>query len=86
MKDFALFVKWQYSKLESWQKIFLVNFFLLGFTAFRTDEISRAIFLITLIVPALYTVKWFVIESMIDSWKKFKQEKAELFNTIKEGK
>lgn len=86
MKDFMLFIKWQYAKLEFWQKVYLVNFFLLGFTAFRTDEVSRVIFYITLLVLFVYMVKWFVIDSMIDSWKKFKQEKANLFNTIKEGK
>lgn len=86
MKDFMLFIKWQYAKLEFWQKVYLVNFFLLGFTAFRTDEVSKVIFYITLLVPFVYMVKSFVIDSMIDSWKKFKQEKANLFNTIKEGK
>ncbi len=86
MKDFWLFVKWQYAKLEFWQKVFIVNFFLLGFTAFRTDEVSRTIFYITMFVPFLYMVKWFVIDQTIDSWKRFKQNKENLFNTIKEGK
>ena len=86
MKDVWLFLKWQYSKLEFWQKVYLVNFFLMGFTAFRTDEVSRVIFYITLIVPLAFMVKWFVIDSIRASWRKFKSDKANLFNTIKEGK
>jgi len=85
MKDVWLFVKWQYSKLEFWQKIFIVNFFLMGFTAARTDEVSRYIFIFTIMVPFLYMTKWFLIDSIRASWKKFKEQKANLFNTIKEA-
>lgn len=86
MSDVWLFVKWQYSKLEFWQKVYLVNFFVMGFTAFRFDEVSRTIFYCTLLVPFGFMVKWFVIDSIRDSWRKFKSDKANLFNTIKEGK
>lgn len=86
MKDFWLFVKWQYAKLEFWQKVFFVNFFIMGFTAFRTDDTSQAVFVCTMLLPFLFMVKWFVIDSIVDSWKRFKEDKANLFNTIKEGK
>ena len=83
MKEIFLFLKWQYSKLEFWQIVFLVNAFVMGFTAFRTDEISKFIFQLAIIVPLLYMIKWFVIERVIDSWKAYKKEKAELFQVIK---
>lgn len=86
MKDVWLFIKWQYSKLEFWQKIYIVNFFLMGFTAFRTDDISKTIFYCTVLLPFVYMVKWFVIDTTIESWKRFKKNKSELFETIKEGK
>lgn len=86
MKEFWLFIKWQYNKLELWQKIFLVNMFIMGFTAFRSDEVSQTIFYITLMVPFVAMIKWFVIDQMIESWQRFKKEKSELFNTIREGK
>ena len=86
MKEIWLFIKWQYSRFEFWQKVFIVNSFAMGFTAFRSDEVSRTIFYITLFVPFLAMIKWFVIDQMIASWNKFKKEKAELFTTIKEGK
>ncbi len=86
MKDVILFIKWQYSKLEFWQKVFIVNFFIMGFTAARTDEISKYLFVLSVAVPFLFMTKWFVIDSIRDSWKKFKSQKANLFNTIKEGK
>lgn len=86
MSDFWLFVKWQYAKLEFWQKVFLVNFFLMGFTAFRTDEISQTIFYSTMMVPFLYMIKWFIIDQTIESYRRFKKEKSELFNTIRDGK
>ena len=86
MKDFLLFVKWQYAKLEFWQKVFIVSSFVMGFTAFRTDELSRVLFWTSLMIPVVYMFKWFVIDSMIENWKRFKKEKANLFNTIKEGK
>ena len=86
MKDVWLFVKWQCAKLETWQIVFLINLFLMGFTAFRTDEMSKAIVTTTLLVPFMFMIKWFVIDSIRDNWKKFKEQKANLFNTIKEGK
>ncbi len=86
MKDVWLFVKWQYGKLEFWQKVYFVNFFLMGFTAFREDETSKIIFYCTILVPFLYMCKWFIFDQIKDSWKKFKEQKANLFNTIKEGK
>lgn len=86
MNDVWLFVKWQYSKLEFWQKVYLVNFFVMGFTALRTDETSKTIFMLTIAVPFLFMVKWFVIDQIISSWQKFKKEKSELFETIRNGK
>lgn len=85
MKDVWLFVKWQLSKMEFWQKVFFVNMFVMGFTALRTDETSKMIFMITIFVPFAYMVKWFVLEPMFASWRKFKDDKANLFNTIKDG-
>jgi hypothetical protein len=86
MKDFLLFVKWKYSKLEGWQKIYILNFFVMGFTAFRTDPVSTAIFYFTIFLPFAFMCKWFLIDTTISSWHKFKREKAELFTTIKDGK
>ncbi len=86
MNDLWLFVKWQYEKLEFYQKVYIVNFFLMGFTAFREDEVSRTIFYCTIVIPFLFMCKWFIIDSLIDNWRKFKEQKSNLFNTIKDGK
>lgn len=86
MKDLWLFCKWQYAKLELYQKIFILNFFVMGITMARKDEISSYIFFGTVLIPFLFMIKWFVIDSIIDNYKKFKEQKANLFNTIKEGK
>lgn len=86
MKDVLLFIKWQYQKLEFYQKIFILNSFVMGFTLAREDEISKIIFYCSLMVPLLFLCKWFIIDSIRDNWKKFKEQKSNLFNTIKEGK
>lgn len=86
MKEIWLFIKWHYKKLETWQKIFLVTMFLMGFTAFRTDEVSRAIFYITLCVPFIFMTKWFMLDPLVNSWKTYKKEKAEMFDVIKGDK
>ncbi len=86
MKEIVSFIKWQWNKLETWQKIFMFSMFLMGFTAFRTDEVSRVIFYATSAVPFIFMAKWFMLDPLLDSWKSYKKEKAELFDVIKGDK
>lgn len=88
MKKFVAFIKWHWSNWDTMQKIWLLGgfFFGAGIADYHsTGEPGLAL----KIAGALWIVvfaKWFVWDTITDSWKRFEHERKDLFNTIDKGK
>jgi len=86
MKELINFIKWQWGKWEFWQKSFIFSsvFFGAGITA--DAPYSTYLFMIPTGVMFFWMTKWFVWDGAKTAWLNYKKEKANLFNTIKDGK
>lgn len=80
MKIWA-FIKWHYSKLQFWQKLWILAFVNFGWfiAGGGQSEIALAIG-VSLIIVVI--TKWLITDPIINSWKKFKQERQDLFDLI----
>ena len=83
MMELIRFLRWQWNKWEPWQKLWIIGagFFGAGVAA---DEPLKFYFLaIPITIMFVCSFKWFVWEPMIKSWSSYKEEKQNLFETIK---
>ena len=86
MKELISFIKWQWNKWEFWQKSFIVSaaFFGAGVTA--PSPYSYYLLMIPTSVTLFWMLKWVIWDGTRTAWLNYKKEKANLFNTIKDGK
>jgi hypothetical protein len=86
MKELINFIKWQWGKWEFWQKSFIFGsaFFGAGVTA--EAPYSIYLFMIPSGIVIFWMTKWLVWDGTRTAWLSYKKEKANLFNTIKDGK
>lgn len=88
MKKFAAFLKWHYNSWSFTQKLWILAAACFGWGAadyIKTGEPGVSI----QIAWALWIViflKWFVWDMISASWKRFENERKDLFKTIDEGK
>lgn len=85
IKDILTFVKWQWTKFEFWQKCFIASSSFFGAGVYAEHPYSVYLFMVPIIIVFGFTARWFIIDPLKDSWKKFQTEKAQLFTTIKES-
>lgn len=83
--QFFRFIKWQWSKWVFWQKMFLASIIVQLASTFMPDPYND-IFRFTGIVVVLgFAVKWFIWDSIVNSWNNYKQERQNMFNDIKDS-
>jgi hypothetical protein len=87
MKEIYHFIKWQLNKWSLDELLYFTAAGLFGCSIVESDKETSALLLriaITMIV--LLLLKWTVWESTRRSWRRYKQEKRDLFKTIDQGK
>lgn len=83
MKEICNFVRWQWSKFELWQKLWIVAGFVAGASVMASGPYRFYLACIALSIILSCVFKWFIWEPTMNSWIKYKQEKQILFKLIK---
>ncbi len=88
MKKVLAFIKWHLDKWSLTQRLWMIAGACFGFGLpdyLKTNEINLAL-KIAFTMWAIIFLKWFVWDMITDSWKRFENERRDLFKTIDEGK
>ncbi len=86
MKDAVLFIKWWWARrtpTDVWTKVYFAGLFFSGVGIGSSNLWLSAMGVACFISGA---VKWLVWEPITNSFKKFQEERANLFETIKDPK
>lgn len=83
MKDIFNFLRWQWRKWESWQKMYMLSAFTIGVGLASEQPYKFYIILTGFGIMFGYAVKWFMWDRIIESYQEYKKEKSQLFETIK---
>jgi hypothetical protein len=88
MKKFLAFLKWHWDKWSFGQKVYIIGGFFVGagFRGFMEIGVPPVTMQIGFAIWCYILLKWFFWDSIADSWKRFEQERKDLFKTIDEGK
>lgn len=88
MKEFLYFLKWHWNKWDWTQRVYMLGAGFFGAGAAEWWITGQAPWQITAAfsIWGAVMVKWIFWDSVIDSWKTYKKEKADLFKTIEQGK
>jgi len=83
MKNIINFICWQWRKWDLWQKCFIVGFGLMGSGLVVPAPYCTYILMIPTVILIVFTLKWWVWDSTVKSYKQYQAEKSNLFETIK---
>lgn len=86
MKEVWAFLRWQAARFNTGDWIWFVGCGFIGAGISASPERAPTLYTIGGLVMASLFVKWFIWDTARSQWDRYKREKAELFNTIKEGK
>lgn len=88
MKKFLAFLKWHWDKWEVSQRIYLLGAFFVGAGAVESIQtgVPNTSVQIGFAIWGFIFLKWFFWDNISASWKRFEQERKDLFKTIDEGK
>ena len=84
MKIYA-FMKWQYAKLQTWQKSYLVGAMLVGSGMGISTPTGVYVSAIGTSILLFWVIKWAIWDSLKTSYSKFNEEQNALFTAIKES-
>lgn len=82
MKEALNFIRWQWLKFEFWQKMFI---FAMILQIFGYSVENQYVVFVGISIVFFYLTKWFIWDRAVESWKNYKKEKEELFDTIKDS-
>lgn len=86
MKEQFRFVRWLFSGLELWQWVLLSSLlFNVGSLFALGTEISSGMNLVGMILLLIVFFKWFVLDSLKNSWTRYKEQRNTLLTTIKDS-
>lgn len=86
MKEQIQFVRWLFSGLEIWQWLMLISLFLNVGSLFAIGtEISSKMNLAGMSILLVVCSKWFVIDPLMTSWSRYKEQRNTLLTTIKDS-
>jgi protein-S-isoprenylcysteine O-methyltransferase Ste14 len=83
MKEIVGFIAWQWRKWELWQKIFILNVFLFAVAVTLPNPYDVYIVGALMFAMLAWTLKWAVWDNVRANWQKYRQERNQLFTTIK---
>jgi hypothetical protein len=85
MKDIWGFFQWQWAKFDTWQRFYIASAGLFGAGIVADGPISYVLIGLPTAIVVLSTLKWFLWDSLVRSWKDYKKEKSQLLDIIKES-
>ena len=86
MKEQFRFVRWLFSGLELWQWVLLSSLlFNVGSLFALGSAISSGMNLVGMILLLIVFFKWFVLDSLKNSWTRYKEQRNTLLTTIKDS-
>ena len=85
MKEMWGFVCWGWKNFQSWQKMFIFAMFLQGVGWTLGGEYGQYPVVLGIAIVFGYLFKWAVVDTVQNSWHKYKQHRNQLFSTIKES-
>ncbi len=84
-KDIVNFIQWQWNKYEFWQKCFVGSSAFFGAALVAPAPYNQYLSLVPMFVVFSFMSKWLIWDGAKSQWNKYKEEKQNLFNTIKES-
>ena len=83
--QFFRFLKWQWSKWIFWQKMFLASITVQILSVFMSSPYDDIFRFTGIGVVFAFAVKWLIIDNIVKSWNTYKEERQDMFNTIKDS-
>ncbi len=84
-KEVIGFIQWQWSKFEFWQRCFIFSSAFFGAALVAEQPYSFYLSLVPMVVIFSFMSKWLIWDGTKSAWNKYRKEKTELFQTIKES-
>lgn len=85
MKNLLNFVVWKWNKWELWQKCFIGSSVFFGAALVAEPPYNVYLSSVPMCVILGFSLKWFIWDSTIKTWKDYQAEKTELFSKIKDS-
>ena len=76
-------IRWQWRQWEFWQKCFIAAMFCMGVSAGSSKPYDLYFAAVGVIIFFSFTFKWCIVDPAIKSYKEYKRQRDELFDTIK---
>ncbi len=84
-KEILNFIQWQWNKFEFWQKCFIFSSSFFGAALVADQPYASYLSMVPMFIVGLFMLKWAIWDGTKSAWEKYKKEKSELFQTIKES-
>jgi protein-S-isoprenylcysteine O-methyltransferase Ste14 len=85
MKEIFGFIGWQWRKWELWQKIFIVSMTVFVGAVLLPNPYDVYVVGTLMFVMLGWTFKWAVWDNVQANWQKYKQERNQLLQIIKDS-
>lgn len=79
------FVKWQWKKMEFWMKSYVFAMIALVTGVLTDPPTNRYFFAVGIGILFFWNFKWFIVDTLSESWSRFKKEQETLFLTIRDS-
>jgi hypothetical protein len=76
-------LRWQWRKWETWQKWWVLACFLMGASISAGAPFNLYFQLAGIAIFFFYALKWFIVESVMGSYRAYQKSKQDLLETIK---
>ena len=85
MKEILGFIAWQWRKWELWQRIFIVSMAVFAGAVLLPNPYDVYVVMTLTFAMLGWTFKWAVWDNVQANWQKYKQERNQLLQIIKDS-
>lgn len=86
MKKILYFIQWQWRRLETWQRFWLLAMFLIGAGFGSNGLYSMYLLGAGSVIILGFMLKWAVYDGIKNSWAKYNEEQDQIVNILKDTK
>jgi hypothetical protein len=83
MREFFGWIRWVWTKQETWQKLWIMAMFFMGMALAAEGWAKVILATVPVCVFSFYLTKWMVWDVFQASWAKYREHRNELLTTIK---
>lgn len=83
MKEFFGWMRWVWSRQETWQKLWIVAMFFMGMGWSAEGTTQKILWAIPATIFLFYTFKWAIWDAFKSSWGKYREHRNKLLVSIK---